>query len=140
MKNIFLKVALVCSILFSCTSESDDIITSDGTDNNGGNGNNGSTNVVLNRQATGSSANDLLSAETFKKTIIEIAFIEGFKPTETALNNFKKFVENRTFKPEGIVFIEKEIPDTDKTVYTLDEVVDLEKANRTQYNSNTAYA
>jgi len=132
MKNIFLKVVLVCSILFSCTSESDVIFDNRGND--------GTSNVVLNRQATGSSANDLLAADTFKKMIVEIAYIEGFQPSEKAKNNFKKFIESRTFKPEGVVFIEKKIASTGKKIYTLDEVVAIEKENRTKYNSTTTIA
>lgn len=131
MRNFFLKVVLVCSVLFSCTSEPEESI--DG-------GINANTNVVFNRQATGSSANDLLSANTFKKMVVEIAYIEGFEPTEKATNNFKNFIENRTFKPEGVVFIEKQIPATGKTVYTLEEVVAIEKEHRTQYNTNSTIA
>lgn len=127
MKNIFLKGILICSILFSCTSVTEEMID-------------GSINVVTNRKATGSSANDLLSANTFKKVIIEIGYIEGFKPTETAKNKFKNFIENRTYKPEGIEFITKEISSTGKTVYTLDEIVAIEKEHRTKYNSNTTIA
>jgi hypothetical protein len=144
MKQIVLKVVLVCSILFSCSSESDVMLdngSDGGTDNGSGNsGGSGSTNVVTNRQSTGSSANDLLSADTFKKMIVEIAYLEGFIPTETAKNNFKNFIENRTFKPEGVEFIEKQIPSTGKTVYTLEEVVDLEKEHRTLYNTSTTIA
>lgn len=127
MKNIFLKGVLICSILFSCSTVTDEMID-------------GSTNVVTNRQTTGSSANDLLSANTFKKVVIEIAYIEGFEPTETAKNIFKNFIENRTYKPEGIEFITKEIPSTAKTVYTLNEIVDIEKEHRTTYNTNTTIA
>lgn len=131
MKQIILKVVLGCSIFFSCTSEMVDIIDD---------ANNNNINVVTNRQATGYSANNLLSADSYKKIIVEIAYITGFKPTETALNNFKNFVDNRTFKPEGIEFITKEIPATNQTVYTLDEVVQLEKQHRTKYNSGTTIA
>jgi hypothetical protein len=126
MKNIFLRAILICGILFSCTLETAV--------------NNGNTTIVANRQATGSSANDLLSEATFKKTIIEIAYMNGFKPTETALNNFKSFIEKRTYKPDGITFVTKEIPSTGKTVYTLDEVVALEKVYRTKYNTNSTIA
>ena len=95
----FLKVVLVCSILFSCTSEREESLDAENA-----------TNIVSNRQATGSSANDLLAANTFKKIIVEIAYIDGFEPTEKAKKSFKKFIENRTFKPEGVVFVEKQIP------------------------------
>jgi predicted Zn-dependent protease len=128
MKNIFLKIVVLCSILSSCSSENEEI-----TGNQTGN-------VSLNRQATGSSANNLLSADTFKKMIVEIGYIEGFQPSETAKNNFKNFIKNRTFKPEGVDFIEKKIPSSGKTVYTLEEVVAIEKQHRTQYNSSTTIA
>jgi hypothetical protein len=131
MKYSILKVVLICSILFSCSSESDALLD---------NGNNGNTNVSTNRQPTGSSANDLLSSDSFKKMIVEVAYIDGFKPSTTAKNNFKNFINNRTFKPEGVEFIEKQIPSTGKTVYTLDEVVAIEKEFRTQYNTNTTIA
>ncbi|WP_158839769.1 membrane metalloprotease [Polaribacter sp. L3A8] len=131
MKNIFLRVILVCSILISCSSENEGII--DGETGN-------TINVATNRQATGSSANDLLSANTFKKMIVELAYIEGFKPSDAAINNFKNFITNRTNKPEGVIFSIKEIAATNKEVYTLDEVVALETTNRTTYNSNTTIA
>jgi hypothetical protein len=131
MKYSILKVVLICSILFSCSSESDALLN---------NGNNENTNVSTNRQPTGSSANDLLSADKFKKMIVEVAYIDGFKPSTTAKNNFKNFINNRTFKPEGVEFIEKQIPSTGKSVYTLDEVVAIEKEFRTQYNTNTTIA
>ena len=129
MKHHILKVILSCSIIFSCTSEESMTLE-----------NNENTNNVESRQATGSSSNDLLSATIFKEMVVEIAYIEGFKPTQTALNNFKSFIESRTFKPDGIQFIEKRIPATTKTVYTLDEVVALEKEHRTQYSANSTIA
>ncbi|WP_343328463.1 membrane metalloprotease [Polaribacter staleyi] len=131
MKNIFLSVILVSSILISCSSENEEII--DGETGN-------TVNVATNRQATGSSANDLLSANTFKKMIVELSYIEGFKPSDAAINNFKSFITNRTNKPEGVTFSIKEIAATNKEVYTLDEVVALEKTNRTTYNSDTTIA
>lgn len=80
MKNIFVKVVLACSIFFSCSSETEEIIENDTGE---------IVNVALNRQATGASANDLLSADSFKKLIVEMAYIEGFEPTTTAINNLK---------------------------------------------------
>tara|TARA_B110000908_G_scaffold170339_1_gene229634 strand:- start:370 stop:1158 length:789 start_codon:yes stop_codon:yes gene_type:complete len=132
MKYNILRVILVCSILFSCASEEAEQIIDPTTGD--------TMNVATNRQQTGSSANDLLSANTFDKMIVEIAFIEGFKPTQRALDNFKNLIEERTFKTAGVTFIEKEISATGKTEYTLDEVVAIEKENRTKYNSNSTVA
>ncbi|OAD46470.1 membrane metalloprotease [Polaribacter atrinae] len=131
MKNIFLQVTLICTILFSCSSSEEEII-----DHETGN----LINVSTNRQTTGSSANDLLSGGIFKKMIVEIAYIKGFKPTETAINNFKNFITNRINKPEGIEFVTNEISYTEKEIYTLDEVIALEKEHRTAYNSDTKIA
>lgn len=129
MKNVLLRAVLFSGILFSCSSETTKIIDTGNT-----------YNVGTNRQFTGSSANDLLSDTTYKKMIIEIGFIEGFKPTETTLNNFKNFIKNSSNKSQGIEFITKQIPKTGKTVYTLNEVVDLEKLHRTKYNSASTIA
>jgi hypothetical protein len=132
MKYNILRVILVCSILFSCASEEAEQIIDPTTGD--------TMNVATNRQQTGSSANDLLSANTFDKMIVEIAFIEGFRPRQEALDNFKDFIEKRTFKTAGVTFSEKEISATGKTEYTLDEVVAIEKENRTKYNSNSTVA
>ncbi|WP_051605686.1 hypothetical protein [Polaribacter sp. Hel_I_88] len=129
MKNIFKCVLFVFAVLISCTSETDEMVD-----------NNPNVNTSLNRQATGSSANSLLADDSFKKLIVEVGYIQGFKPTENALNNFKNFINNRVNKSQGIEFITKEIPPTGKEVYTLDEVVNLEKQHRTQYNLGSTIA
>jgi hypothetical protein len=133
MKQNILRVILVCSIFFSCSSEQETEQIIDPTTGD-------PITVTSNRQQTGASANDLLSADTFTKMIVEIAFIEGFRPTETALNNFKEFIQERTFKPGGFEFIEQQISASGKTEYTLEEVSDIEKEFRTQYNSDTTIA
>lgn len=132
MKHNILRVILVCSILFSCSSEQAEQIIDPTTGD--------TIDVTTNRQKTGSSANDLLSANTFDKMIVEIAFIEGFRPRQEALDNFKDFIEKRTFKTAGVTFIEKEISATGKTEYTTEEVADIEKEFRTQYNSSSTIA
>jgi predicted Zn-dependent protease len=132
MKHNILRVILVCSILFSCSSEEAEQVIDPTTGD--------TIDVTTNRQKTGSSANDLLSANTFDKMIVEIAFIEGFRPRQEALDNFKDFIEKRTFKTAGVTFIEKEISATEKTEYTLEEVVAIEKEHRTKYNSNSTIA
>jgi len=132
MKYNIVRVILVCSILFSCASEEAEQIIDPTTGD--------TMNVATNRQKTGSSANDLLSANTFDKMIVEIAFIEGFRPRQEALDNFKNFIEERTFKTAGVTFIEKEISATGKSEYTIEEVADIEKEFRTQYNSSSTIA
>lgn len=131
MKTIFLRILLFVTILFSCTSETDDM-SSENPSN--------ITNTAVNRQPTGSSANDLLANSSFTKIVFEIGYIQGFKPTDAALANFKNFINNRVNKSQGVELITKEIPSTNKEVYTLTEVVDIEKQHRTLYNSDATLA
>lgn len=130
MKHSILKVVLACSIFFSCSSEPE--VINEEISN--------PINMSLNRQNTGSSSNDLLSADVFKKIVVEVGYIEGFRPTEKAITSFKTFIENRTFKPEGVSFVENKIPAPGKKTYTLEEVVVIEKENRTVYNTNSTIA
>ena len=131
MKHSILKAVLACSILFSCSSEPE--LEPEVINEETGN----PINTSLNRQETGSSSNDLLSASIFNKMVVEVGYIEGFKPTEKAMTNFKAFIENRAFKPEGVSFVENQVPASGKTSYTLEEVVAIEKENRTVYNTNS---
>ncbi|MFL1011874.1 membrane metalloprotease [Flavisericum labens] len=97
-------------------------------------------NVNANKQATGSSSNDLLSDDTFTRMEIELAYVEGFEPTQQAINNFVSFLEARTYKPDGIVVEKKAIPSSGKTTFTIDEIADIENTHRTNYNNGNTIA
>lgn len=90
MRKEFFIVLLFSVLFWACSTESESII------------NDSAEAVKENRKPTGASANDLLSNNIYKKMIIELAYIEGFEPTEEAKNNFKSFIEERTFKSNGV--------------------------------------
>lgn len=92
-----------------------------------------------NLMATGSSANDILSNDTFTRLRIEIAYVTGFRPTPRAIENFVNFVRLRTFK-QDIELIYTELPPTDEESLTLEEVAQLESENRTAYNEGDTLA
>jgi hypothetical protein len=48
----------------------------------------------LNKQQTGSSANDLLSDRKFKSLVIEVVYVNGFEPSTAAITNFVNFLGN----------------------------------------------
>lgn len=96
--------------------------------------------TVANRQATGSSANDLLSDNTYTSMIIEVVYAEGFEPTENALNNFISFLENRTYKPNGITVEKRSIPSPGKETYSIEDIADIEREHRTHYNTDNQIA
>lgn len=135
MKRVFFKTTLsvIFLILFSCSSEEENSI-------NNPNQGNPSTNTIDNRQPTGSSSNDLLSATQFKKVILEIAYIEGFEPLESTKENLKTFINNRMFKPQGVEVVSTEIQETGKTEYSINDIVELENQHRTKYNSENTLA
>ena len=92
-------------------------------------------NKAINRQTIGSSANDLLSDDKFTSLIIELVYVEGFKPTQETIDNFVTFISNRTFKPDGITIETRAIPSPGKDTYTIEEIADIEREQREQYNA-----
>ena len=123
------KIIVIISFLFTvvaCTSD----------ESSGGNNN--STNA--NQQATGSSSNDLLSDDTFTSMLIELVYVEGFEPTPSAINNFVAFLEARTYKPNGITVQTRAIPSPGNSPYTNAEIISIEDANRTAFNTDNEIA
>lgn len=92
-------------------------------------------NPVTNRQTTGSSSNDLLSDTKFKSMVIELVYVDGFEPSATAITNFVSFITARTYKPNGISVVKRSIPSPGKATFTVTEISEIEKANRTKYNT-----
>lgn len=125
MKNyrhylVFIFIGLV----FACSNNNDD---------------DRAPNRTPNLQTTGDSANDILSNDTFDKLEIEIAYVEGFRPTEATMTQFTDFLRQHTFKQEiGIRYLELESPNEDEL--TLTEVSNLEEDNRTAYNDGSTLA
>lgn len=93
-------------------------------------------NKVVNRQTTGSSSNDLLSDDVFTNIVIELVYVEGFEPTQSAIDNFVTFLNTRTFKPNGITIQKRSIPSPGNETYTIEEVADIERNERTLYNTD----
>lgn len=110
------------------------------TDNSDDSDNQPSVNKNLNRQSTGSSANDLLSDDVFKSMIIELVYVEGFEPTETAINNFVTFLNERTYKPGGITVEKRAIASPGQDVYTIEEIAQIEREQRQHYNTQNQIA
>lgn len=108
-------------ILVGCSNDDEDTSTSSGQS--------------ANAQGLGSSANDLLSETTFKGLTIEMVSVEGFKPTETAINEFKNFLEKRIFKPDGITINQRTVPSSGMAPFTTDEIKQIEVNTRTAFNT-----
>jgi len=93
----------------------------------------------LNLLATGDSAHDILSNDTYDKLLIEIAYVTGFRPSESAMVQFTDYLKEHTFKEEiELVYSELSSPSEDEL--TLDEIADLETKNRTVFNTDSTLA
>ncbi|MBA3902010.1 MAG: peptidase, partial [Bacteroidetes bacterium] len=76
--------------------------------------------------------NDLLSADTYKKLTVEVQYIDGYAPSEQSLENMRIFLHERLNKPDGIKIVKKAINSPRKSSYTINEIKEIEKENRTQ--------
>jgi hypothetical protein len=130
---IYLLVITMLTISLSCTVEDD---------NNGNtvNNNNTTSDTTSHLQATGSSSNDLLSDTTFKSLVVELVYVQGFEPSQSSVDNFVSFLEERTFKPSGITVEKRVIQSPGNTPYTNEDIRNIEDLNRTKFNSENQIA
>lgn len=96
--------------------------------------------ISSNQKSVGDSANDLLSDTSFDTLILEIFYVDGFKPTENTIANFEEFLNERVNKPEGISISFTKIISPGNSVYSIDDIRDLEDDIRSQYNTNKKIA
>lgn len=83
---------------------------------------------------------DFLSDDKFEKLIVEIQYVSGYEPTAKSLDNLKTFLQQRLNKPEGISFVQNAISSPGKSSFSLEEIRNIEKANRTQQADGSTLA
>ncbi|MCP4975470.1 MAG: hypothetical protein GY931_04865 [Maribacter sp.] len=129
MKNrFFAVVVLFLTLAIGCSKNSDDNDTSPIA-----------IDKTANLKTTGDSANEILSNDTFDKLKIEIAYVEGFRPTSTSMTDFVTFLKQHSFK-QDIELVYKELPSPNEEKLTLEEIFNLEKENRSIYNDGSTLA
>lgn len=64
----------------------------------------------------------------------------GFKPEISSINLFNEFVKARLNKPDGITIHLKEINPTLKTVFSINDIAETERQNRTAFTSGNQLA
>jgi len=117
----FLILALVC--ITSCDDDDATTLTSDSSEN------------ASNKQPLGSSANEFLASDEFTSLRVEIAYPEGFRPTESTINLLIPFLEERLNKPDGITLIESQIITDREGPYDINDIVAIEDSNRSIFNN-----
>lgn len=127
MKKISLLFLVVSAFLFINCSKDDDTSGQGGIDK------------TANLQAVGSSANDILSNANFDKLLLEIAYVQGFRPTQAAMDEFETYLRDRTFK-QDIEIQYVSLPSPNQEDLTIQEVANLEDQNRTAFNEGSTLA
>lgn len=89
--------------------------------------------------AAGESAKDLLTNSDFDKLVLQIAFAEGYAPSELAVEDLLEFISLRTFKSNVEVEYLPLAP-SGKETFSLQEIADLEREHRTVYNNGKTLA
>ena len=127
MKNSLHRLSIVIILLLSVTvlSCKDDEGSSSSSSNENAD----------NKLPLGASANDLLSADTFTKLRLQIAYPDGFRPTQTTIDGIQSFLEARLNKPGGIVLVETIIDPDETGPYDINEIVAIEDEHRTVFNN-----
>lgn len=121
MKHIFSGIALLIFLSFGCSkNENLDNLISDN---------------YPYKQQVGYSANDILSNNLYTNILIEVMYVDGFKPRSATLTNLKNFISARCYKT-NIVIEERLINITTKEAYSIDDVREIEDTNRTLFTND----
>lgn len=88
-----------------------------------------------NKRPLGTSANELLSADEFTSLRLEIAYPDGFRPTQQTVDGIESFLQERLNKPDGVTIIESIINPSQTPPYDIDEIVAIEDEHRTVFNN-----
>ena len=91
----------------------------------------------LNTKSVGASAKDFLSAGTYTSINVQLQFMPGFAPDAAALANLSNFLNSLLNKPAGITFSQTPIAASGKSVFSIEDISALEKANRTQFTNGS---
>lgn len=124
---ISILMVLFLGVIINCSKDNSD----DGTPT--------TVDKSANLRATGSSGNDILSNNNFDKLVLEIGYVTGFRPTQTAMDNFVSFLRQYTFK-EDIEMVYKELSSANEDNLSVQAIANLETKNRTAYNSGRTLA
>lgn len=125
-KTFFGSLIIISLFIFSCSSD---------------NGGTNEQDTFSSTQKVGDSSNEFLAASDYTSLTIEVDYVEGFQPSQAALNNLKSFLEARLNKPGGIsITLDDMISSPGGSPYSSQEAFDIEKENRDTYSQGNTLA
>lgn len=86
-------------------------------------------------QPLGVSARSFLSDESFTSLTVEVVYVSGYEPATGSLNAIEEFLSEYLNKPEGIRVEPRAIPSPGISVYSLEQVKEIESKYRTAFTS-----
>ena len=89
-------------------------------------------------QTVGSFANSYLSAQTYRSLNVELLYEEGNRPSNEVGNSIQTFLNQYLNKPQGISLQWKMIPNQGKSIYSLNDLQQIESDFRTVQNSGSS--
>jgi hypothetical protein len=89
----------------------------------------------LDYKTLGSAARNILSSEKYTSMKIEIQYMPGYQPDAAVLSNYINFFVTYINKSGGISIVQQQIAASGKTTLTIDDIVAIEKSNRTVFTS-----
>lgn len=94
----------------------------------------------LHNRDVGASANELLSASKYRSLKIEVQYMSGYAPDAAALNHLQSTLAGLLNKPVGISIVTKEISASTNTTLTANDVLTIERNNRTAFTTGEQIA
>jgi hypothetical protein len=87
----------------------------------------------------GASANEILTNTKFTTLKIEIQYMTGYAPTSGAIIHLQNLL-NSILNKTSVIVIAREIPASASTVLDIDQVLEIEKNNRTVFTTGNEFA
>jgi len=126
MKTV-LKLVLFLSLFIGCSKKDSDYVNNPGASD-------------LHNKPVGASANDMLSAAKYSSIKIEVQYMNGYQPDAAALNHLQAMLSGLVNKPSGVTIVTKEIPPSASASLSVNDVIQIEKNNRTAFTSGNQLA
>lgn len=122
-----LKLVVILSVFIGCSKKDSDYVNNPGASD-------------LHNKPVGASANDILSASKYSSIKIEVQYMSGYQPDGAALNHLQSMLSGFVNKPSGITVVTKEIPASGSENLSVNDVIQIEKNNRTAFTSGNQLA
>lgn len=135
LRSLFLASLALLFLACSKDSGSEDIIIVENEE-----GDEMTIDTSANKRQVGDSASDLLGAAQFTSLVIEILYKDGMQPQASSLNALEDFLNARLNKPGGVEIIQRKIDFPSQATYSISDIVQIEDANRLEYNMDATIA